>query len=114
MSIIGNWDRRVSRRAFLGMGGLSAAALLLGSREALTRPGGSAGYGDLVPDRGGLIDLPRGFQYRVISEQGTTLSNGAPVPGDHHGMAAFWGSGTRQQSIWEAASWNGLKGPAGL
>jgi uncharacterized protein len=75
------------------MGGLSAAALLLGSREALTRPGGSAGYGDLVPDRGGLIDLPRGFQYRVISEQGTTLSNGAPVPGDHHGMAAFRGSG---------------------
>ena len=93
MSISGNWDRRVSRRAFLGMGGLSAAALLLGSREAFTKPGGSAGYGDLVPDPGGLIDLPRGFQYRVISEQGTTLSSGAPVPGDHDGMAAFRGSG---------------------
>jgi secreted PhoX family phosphatase len=75
------------------MGGLSAAALLLGSREAFTMTSGSAGYGDLVPDRGGLIDLPRGFQYRVISEQGTTLSNGAPVPGDHDGMAAFRGSG---------------------
>ena len=93
MSISGNWDRRVSRRTFLGMGGLSAAALLLGSREAFTKPGGAAEYGDLVPDPGGLIDLPRGFQYRVISEQGTTLSNGAPVPGDHDGMAAFQGSG---------------------
>ena len=95
MSISGNWDRRVSRRGFLGIGGISAAALLLGGKGALAQQGGcpSAGYGELVQDPGGVIDLPRGFQYRIISEQGTTLSNGAPVPGDHDGMAAFAGEG---------------------
>jgi secreted PhoX family phosphatase len=38
-----------------------------------------------------MLDLPRGFQYRVISREGSRLSNGAPVPGDHDGMAALKG-----------------------
>lgn len=93
MSISGNWDKRlVSRRAFLGMGGLSAAALMLGSSGAAAKPkGGAAGYGDLVPDPGGVLDLPRGFQYRIISPKGSPLSSGGTVPGDPDGMAAFAG-----------------------
>jgi secreted PhoX family phosphatase len=96
LSISGNWDRRVSRRAFLGLGGMSAAALMLNTKGALSQTSGSAGYGELVPDKGGLIDLPRGFQYRIISEEGSPLSSGGVVPGDHDGMAAFPGpsSGT--------------------
>ena len=91
MGISGNWDRRVSRRAFLGLGGMSAAALMLGTKGALSQTSGSAGYGALVPDPGGLIDLPRGFQYRIFSEEGSPLSSGGVVPGDHDGMAAFQG-----------------------
>ena len=91
MGISGNWDRRVSRRAFLGLGGMSAAALMLGTEGALSQTSGSAGYGALVPDPGGLIDLPRGFQYRIFSEEGSPLSSGGVVPGDHDGMAAFQG-----------------------
>jgi secreted PhoX family phosphatase len=91
LGVTGNWDRRLSRRAFIGLGGMSAAALVLGTRGALSRPRASAGYGELVTDPGGLLDLPSGFQYRVISEQGTRLSNGAPVPGDFDGMAAYPG-----------------------
>lgn len=68
---------------------MSAAALVLGSRAGLSQTSGSAGYGELVPDPGGVIDLPRGFQYRMISEEGTPLSSGGVVPGDHDGMAAF-------------------------
>ena len=100
MSISGNWDRRVSRRAFLGLGGMSAAALMLNTKGALSQTSGSAGYGELVPDKGGLIDLPRGFQYRIISEEGSSLFRDGVVlgvvPGDHDGMAAFPGpsSGT--------------------
>jgi secreted PhoX family phosphatase len=94
LGVTGNWDRQVSRRTFISLGGMSAAALVLGSRGALPKTSGSAGYGDLVPDPAGVLDLPRGFQYRVISDQGTTLSNGAPVPGDHDGMAAFAGPST--------------------
>ena len=45
------------------------------------------------PDPGGLLDLPPGFQYRVLSEEGSTLRNGAPVPGDFDGMAAYRGRG---------------------
>lgn len=88
MGIRGNWDRRISRRAFIGMGGMGAAALALGARGAAAA---EAGYGRLYPDPGGIVELPRGFQYRVISPEGSKLSNGAPVPSDFDGMAAFRG-----------------------
>ena len=87
MGVTGNWDRRLSRRTFIGLGGMSAAALLLNTGRASAQ----AGYGELVPDRNGILDLPKGFQYRMISEQGSTLSSGGAVPGDHDGMAAFPG-----------------------
>jgi secreted PhoX family phosphatase len=91
LNISGNWERRISRRTFLGLGGMSAAALTLGVKGILSQESGSAGYGELVPDPGGVIDLPRGFQYRIISEEGSALSSGGTVPGDHDGMAAFRG-----------------------
>ena len=91
MSISGNWNRRLSRRAFLGLGGMSAAAFLLGSKGTSAQTSDSAGYGELVPDPGGLIDLPEGFQYRVISPEGSQLSSGGVVPGDPDGMAALRG-----------------------
>jgi secreted PhoX family phosphatase len=69
---------------------LSAATLVLGSNGLISQ---MSGYGELVPDHGGVIDLPSGFRYRIISEEGSTLSSGAPVPGDHDGMAAFKGRG---------------------
>lgn len=50
-------------------------------------------FGELVRDPGGILDLPRGFQYRVLSQEGQKLSNGAAVPGGHDGMAAFAGAG---------------------
>jgi secreted PhoX family phosphatase len=93
LAISGNWDRRITRRAFLGAGGMGAMALALGSRRASAQTDGRAGYGPLVPDPRGRLDLPEGFRYRVISREGSTLSNGTPVPGDHDGMAAFSGPG---------------------
>lgn len=78
----------MSRRRFLGVAGAGAAALVLGPGEAY-----AAGYGPLVRDPGGVVDLPRGFQYRIISQEGGKLSNGAPIPGDPDGMAAFRGPG---------------------
>ena len=90
--------RRLSRRDFIGVSGSAAATLaLVGPARALA--GASEGpYGELVPDPGGLLDLPRGFQYRVLSPEGAlTMRNkqtkGMPVPGDHDGMAAFAGPG---------------------
>jgi secreted PhoX family phosphatase len=92
LGISGNWNRRISRRAFLGVGGMSVAALVLGSGEALAQTReGRVGYGPTVPDPRGKLDLPEGFEYRVISREGSRLSDGSPVPGDHDGMAAFQG-----------------------
>lgn len=91
------YAKHLSRRDFLGMSGTAAASLaLLGPRKALASAN-EGPFGDLVPDPGGMLDLPPGFQYRVLSPEGATLRNrttsGIPVPGDHDGMAAFAGPG---------------------
>jgi secreted PhoX family phosphatase len=44
-------------------------------------------------DAAGLLDLPRGFRYRVVQSVEDRVSNGAPVPGDFDGMVAIDGPG---------------------
>ena len=46
-------------------------------------------YGELIEDPGGLVDLPKGFRYRVLSITGDTMKDGYRVPGQPDGMAAF-------------------------
>jgi secreted PhoX family phosphatase len=43
----------------------------------------------LVPDPAGLLDLPAGFSYRVLSRAGEAMDDGLLVPGQHDGMGAF-------------------------
>jgi secreted PhoX family phosphatase len=53
---------------------------------------GHTGYGPLVPDPHGLLDLPEGFRYRVLSREGDRLRSGeGPVPSNHDGMTALPG-----------------------
>ncbi|REJ65517.1 MAG: DUF839 domain-containing protein, partial [Proteobacteria bacterium] len=47
------------------------------------------GYGALVPDAEGLLDLPEGFSYRVLSSLGDAMSDGARVPDKADGMGCF-------------------------
>ncbi|MFJ9020377.1 PhoX family protein [Streptomyces sp. NPDC102259] len=57
---------------------------------------GRDGYGPLVPDANGLLDLPAGFRYRVLSREGDPLRSGeGPVPSNHDGMTALPGRGGR-------------------
>lgn len=60
---------------------------------APARTGGSSlpkrGYGALAPDPAGLLDLPRGFSYRVISEFGGPMDDGFVVPDMADGMGCF-------------------------
>lgn len=44
---------------------------------------------NLVPDANGLLDLPPGFTYSVISTEGDEMDDGLVTPGDFDGMAAF-------------------------
>ncbi|MEU2678395.1 alkaline phosphatase PhoX [Streptomyces sp. NPDC007107] len=53
---------------------------------------GHSGYGPLLPDPDGLLDLPKGFRYRVLSREGDQLRSGeGRVPSNHDGMATFAG-----------------------
>ncbi|MGC0328911.1 secreted PhoX family phosphatase [Streptomyces sp. SAI-170] len=57
---------------------------------------GHQGYGPLVPDPNGLLDLPEGFRYRVLSREGDALRSGeGPVPSNFDGMTALPGRGGR-------------------
>jgi hypothetical protein len=90
--------RTLSRRRFLERGAattLAFAALLRGARSvAADAPGAAAGrFGPLVRDPGGVVDLPAGFTYRVVSRTGETMSDGLFVPGAPDGMGAFAGEG---------------------
>jgi len=101
-----SWSRRsFLRAALVGSPALLAAqgvgrvlaAMSSGPRER------AMGYGPLRPDPDGLLDLPEGFRYRLLStgvidaERNTDarfaslLSDGSPTPGLHDGMACFPG-----------------------
>ena len=50
------------------------------------------GYGPLIKDPNGILDLPKGFSYSVFSEYNETMDDGLLVPAAHDGMAVFNGS----------------------
>lgn len=86
-----------SRRSFLklsaalaaGFAGLRRATSDTVPRAADLDP--EVGYGPLISDPGGVIDLPAGFSYRVFSKAGERMDDGLLVPSLHDGMAAFEG-----------------------
>ncbi|WP_329041456.1 PhoX family protein [Streptomyces sp. NBC_00178] len=89
--------RLATRRQILAGSAATAASvaftgafteLFAGTAEAR----GHSGYGPLLPDPHGLLDLPKGFRYRVLSREGDPLRSGEGlVPSNHDGMAAFAG-----------------------
>ena len=79
------------RRQFLRATGTAFAALAAAAcvRDGVVGAGRPAGYGRLLPDPSGLIDLPAGFSYRVISSLGDAMSDGGTVPDHADGMGCF-------------------------
>ncbi|MFD4262117.1 PhoX family protein [Streptomyces sp. NPDC058534] len=50
------------------------------------------GYGPLIPDPDGILALPAGFRYEIITYSGRTrLESGEYTPSNHDGTAAFDG-----------------------
>jgi secreted PhoX family phosphatase len=84
-------------------------ALFAGSGAAAD-VGGSAGYGPLVPDKAGILDLPRGFRYTILSREGEPMRSGqGPVPSHADGMAVFPGGRGR---VWLVRNHENRPGPA--
>jgi secreted PhoX family phosphatase len=90
-----------TRRKLLG--GLSAAAVgfaglkLLGTAGPTSAKPDVEGYGPLVADPARLLDLPRGFGYRIVSREGEAMSDGLRTPAAFDGMAAFPVRGRQHQ-----------------
>lgn len=84
----------LDRRHFtLGLTSAAFAGLAFGGCAPL-RPGAEGaslapGYGPLVPDPAGLLDLPSGFSYRVISSFGDRMNDGFLVPDRADGMGCI-------------------------
>lgn len=85
-----------SRRKFLKASGIATLGFM-GLHQWLQTPlqagtlQPAAGYGPLLQDPKGILNLPKGFSYRIISRQGDTMADGLLLPGAPDGMAAFAG-----------------------
>ncbi|MEX0821014.1 MAG: alkaline phosphatase PhoX [Rhodothermales bacterium] len=81
----------LSRRHFLR----NSAAFAIGFTGLQTYLGCASeprtGFGPLVSDPNGIMDLPEGFSYRIISRAGERMDDGLIVPAVQDGMAAFPG-----------------------
>ncbi len=82
----------LSRRSFgLGLTSSAFATLAMtgcGRSNAFAAPTVKA-YGPLVEDPQRLLDLPKGFSYRVISAFGDQMDDGFTVPDRADGMGSF-------------------------
>ncbi len=67
---------------------LSGLALHLNSTSVFANVNISA-LGGLVPDPNGMLDLPAGFSYQVISALGEKMDDGLTVPDRADGMGCF-------------------------
>nr|WP_137680084.1 alkaline phosphatase PhoX [Aurantiacibacter suaedae] len=84
------------RRRFLGSTATAFAGLFAASCVPAARvtPGaglaaGAGVVGPLQKDPAGVIDLPPGFSYRVVSRLGDAMSDGFTVPDNADGMGCF-------------------------
>jgi len=84
----------LSRRRFVTT---TAAALGFAGLKSVFDPRGLLAvtpvdhFGPLVDDPAGILALPEGFSYKIISRYGETMDDGFLVPANHDGMAAFPG-----------------------
>ncbi|MCB0846640.1 MAG: DUF839 domain-containing protein, partial [Bacteroidetes bacterium] len=53
------------------------------------------GFGRLMPDPQNILNLPKGFSYKIISRQGEIMKDGFLLPGKPDGMATFQGKNGR-------------------
>jgi secreted PhoX family phosphatase len=82
-----------SRRAFINKTSSFATGLL--GLQAISAVGKNSqehpGYGKLLKDKSGILDLPKNFSYKIIGRSGEKMTDGFFLPGKPDGMAAFQG-----------------------
>ena len=85
----------INRRRFLQSVAASATIPAISAGCSVAGPP----VAELRPDPHKIIDLPPGFEYRVVSRVGVEMNDGLTVPGYHDGMAAFPGQNGRVRLV---------------
>ena len=108
-----------TRRQFLrtsvayaaGFAGLRA---LVHPSLAQAAPSGTAvGFGPLISDPEGILDLPKGFSYKIVSQLGDKMDDGLLVSSAPDGMAAFEGPEGTTIVVRNHEAMPGMPGPFG-
>ncbi|MDF9798083.1 secreted PhoX family phosphatase [Catalinimonas alkaloidigena] len=89
-----------NRRSFIKSAGLVSLGFLgltqyVNGKSFLTPAANNAGYGALLADPQGILNLPKGFSYKVIFRQGDKMTDGFFGPDYPDGMATFKGKNDR-------------------
>lgn len=79
----------IKRRLFLQTLAVAAASPTIAMKQSSAA--NHAGFGKLIADPAGVLDLPKGFSYTVVAQRGQEMDDGLLVPGLADGMAAFNG-----------------------
>lgn len=106
----------LERRGFLAVTAAFTALAACGRRG----PAGvrsAPGYGPLKEDPAGLLDLPRGFSYRIVSSLGDAMDDGGTVPDAADGMGCIALPGgklalIRNHELKRGQDGGGTRGPA--
>lgn len=81
------------RRCFLKTTSAAFTAVLasgcVGKKQGIAHSHLALPYGPLLPDPNGLLDLPAGFSYRILSSLGDQMDDGGTVPDHADGMGCF-------------------------
>src|SRR5690606_30896502 len=90
----------LSRRRFIQSTGIATLGFMglyqfVHPAAASGRLKETAGYGPLMKDPKGILNLPKGFSYKILSQRGDKMADGLLLPGLADGMGAFQGKNGR-------------------
>lgn len=81
---------KLNRRKFVaGASALAFTGLLNNCANTKSPNLSIRGYGSLIPNSNAILELPEGFNYKVISKIGDVMDDGIPVPDKADGMGCF-------------------------
>jgi secreted PhoX family phosphatase len=91
-----NSESSTSRRKFIKSSGIATIGFMglyqfVNPMISNAAPSAPFGYGPLQKDPKGILNLPEGFSYKIISQRGDRMDDGLLLPGAADGMGAFRG-----------------------
>jgi secreted PhoX family phosphatase len=82
---------RIGRRALIEGGGAAALGALMGCSGSAAQRYGEASASPLPADPQGILELPEGFTYQVLTRTGDPMHDGYRTPGRPDAMGCFVG-----------------------